>query len=326
MPEWSMQQALNEALRVSLRADERTLVLGEDVGRHGGVFRVTDGLQREFGERRVFDTPLAEAGIVGTAVGLCLRGWRPVVEIQFAAFGFPAFNQVASHVSKLRTRTGGAFHLPLTIRMPSYGGFRGPEHHSESTEAFYAHLPGLKVAVASTPADAYALLLDAVGDPDPVIFLEPISRYWAREPVPDTPATDGRGEYAGRVVREGGDVTLVAWGANVNRCRQAAEFAAEDGVDVEVLDLRWLKPLDAAGIAASVRKTRRAVVVQEAPVTLGVGAEVSALLMERCFAELATPVVRVAPPDVPYPSAADEDAYIPDVDRILLGLQRALDG
>jgi pyruvate dehydrogenase E1 component beta subunit len=323
MPEWSMQQALNQALADALAEDPRTLLFGEDVGRHGGVFRVTDGLQGRFGERRVFDTPLAEAGIVGLAVGLCMGGWRPVVEIQFDGFLFPAFNQIAAQVSKLRTRTLGAIGLPLTIRIPSYGGIRGPEHHSESVETFLAHLPGIKVVSPSTPAEAYTLLREAVADPDPVAFLEPKSRYWARE---DSEPAAADGGYTSRVVREGEHVTLLAWGASVARCLQSAEYAAEDGVGVQVVDLRWLKPLDVEGIAAAVRRTRRAVVVQEAPVTLGLGAEISAQLMERCFADLAAPVVRVAAPDAPYPSGSLEDEYLPDVDRILLGIQTALEG
>jgi 2-oxoisovalerate dehydrogenase E1 component beta subunit len=322
MPEWSMQQALNDALRGALREDPRTLIFGEDVGRHGGVFRVTDGLQSEFGDARVFDTPLAEAGIVGLAVGLCLRGWRPVVEIQFDGFIFPAFNQIASHVAKLRVRSRGAMSLPLTVRVPSYGGIKGPEQHSESIETFVSHLPGLKVVSPSTPAEAHALLGDAIRDPDPVIFLEPKSRYWARGTT--EPALNGD-EYASRVVREGSHVTLLAWGACVARCLTCAEFAAEDGVQVEVVDLRWLKPLDIEGIAASVRKTRRAVVVHEAPTTLGLGAEVSALLMERCFSDLAAPVVRVGGPDIPYPSAGLEDEYLPSPDRILLAIQSTFD-
>ncbi len=328
MPEWSLQQALNEALRTALREDPRTLIFGEDVGRHGGVFRVTDGLQGEFGPQRVFDTPLAEAGIVGMATGLCLHGWRPIVEIQFDGFVFPALNQVAAHVSKLRTRSRGAFGLPLTIRIPSYGGIRGPESHSESVETFFAHLPGIKVVSPATPSEGYALLLEAIRDPDPVVFLEPKSRYWAREEVdPDAaaPADPDDDAYASRVARDGNHVTLFAWGACVNRCLQAAEFAAEDGVDVEVVDLRWLKPLDVEGMVASVRRTRRAVVVQEAQTTLGLGSEVCALLMERCFSELAAPVVRVAGPDIPYPCGGLEDEYLPDADRILLGIQRTLE-
>lgn len=320
-----MQQALNAALSEALRDDRRTLVFGEDVGRNGGVFRVTDGLQEAFGSDRVFDTPLAEAGIIGMAVGLCLQGWRPVPEIQFDGFSFPAFNQIASHVSKLRTRTNGAVDLPITIRIPSFGGIRGPEHHSESVETFYAHLPGIKVVSPASAAEAYTLLLEAIRDPDPVIFLEPKRLYWRREEVSGE-AAEEQEPYRCRIARSGSHVTLIGWGSSLDRCLQAAEFAAEDGVDVEVIDARWLKPLDAEGIAASVRRTRRAVIVQEAPITLGLGAEISALLMERCFADLVAPVVRVAAPDMPYPSGAQEDEYLPDADRILLGIGQTLEG
>jgi 2-oxoisovalerate dehydrogenase E1 component beta subunit len=317
-----MQGALREALRTGLDADERVLVFGEDVGRLGGVFRVTDGLQAEFGERRVFDTPLAEAGIVGLAVGLCIAGWRPVVELQFDGFSYPAFNQVAAQVSRFRTRTRGQYHLPLTIRIPSYGGISGPELHSESVETFYAHLPGLKVVSPSTPSDAFALLVAAIRDQDPVVFLEPKSRYWSREEF--EPVANGGPGYEARVVRTGRHATLLGWGACVERCLEAAEWAAEDGVELEVVDLRWLKPLDVETIVESVSRTGRAVVVHEAPLTLGLGAEVSALLMERCFAALKAPVARVGGPDMPYPCAVLEEEYLPSPDRILLAVQRTL--
>jgi 2-oxoisovalerate dehydrogenase E1 component beta subunit len=316
-----MQGALREALRTGLGEDERVLVFGEDVGLLGGVFRVTDGLQAEFGERRVFDTPLAEAGIVGLAVGLCIAGWRPVVELQFDGFSYPAFNQVAAQVSRFRTRTRGQYHLPLTIRIPSYGGISGPELHSESVETFYAHLPGIKVVSPSTPSEAFSLLVASIRDPDPVVFLEPKSRYWSRESFEPVPNGGG---YAARVVRPGRHATLVTWGACVERCLEAAEWAAEDRVELEVVDLRWLKPLDAETVVESVTRTGRAVVVHEAPLTLGLGAEVSALLMERCFSVLKAPVVRVGGPDMPYPCAALEEEYLPSADRILLAVQRTL--
>ena len=317
-----MQGALREALRAGLGEDERVLVFGEDVGRLGGVFRVTDGLQTEFGERRVFDTPLAEAGIVGLAVGLCIAGWRPVVELQFDGFSYPAFNQVAAQVSRFRTRTRGQYHLPLTIRIPSYGGISGPELHSESVETFYAHLPGLKVVSPSTPSDAFTLLVAAIRDQDPVVFLEPKSRYWSREEF--EPVANGGPAYSARIVRAGRHATLLGWGACVERCLEAAEWAAEDGVELEVVDLRWLKPLDVERIVESVSRTGRAVVVHEAPLTLGLGAEVSALLMERCFAALKAPVARVGGPDMPYPCAVLEEVYLPSPDRILLAVQRTL--
>jgi pyruvate dehydrogenase E1 component beta subunit len=322
MSELTMQEALREGLRASLRADERTLVFGEDVGRLGGVFRVTDGLQGEFGERRVFDTPLAEAGIVGMAVGLCMRGWRPVPEIQFDGFSFPAFNQIANHVSKLRTRSRGSLSLPLTIRVPSFGGINGPEHHSESVEAFYGHLPGIKVVSPSEPSEAFELLCQSIEDPDPVIFLEPKSRYWSRGEVDVEREQLEPADYASRVVRDGHHATLIAWGACVERCLQAAAFAAEDGVELEVVDLRWLKPIDADGLAESVSRTGRAIVVQEAPLALGLAAEVSALIMERCFGALRAPVQRVGAPDVPYPPAALEADYLPSADRILSAVGR----
>jgi 2-oxoisovalerate dehydrogenase E1 component beta subunit len=325
MADWTMAQALNAALADGLEHDDRTLILGEDVGRNGGVFRITAGLQERFGERRVFDTPLAEAGILGTAVGLCLHGFRPIAELQFDGFAFPAFNQLAAHVSKLRTRSGGVIGLPLTVRIPSFGGIRSPEHHSESIETFCAHLPSIKVVSPSTPNEAYALLREAIADPDPVVFLEPKSRYWSREERAVVGGSDAADAYRSRIARPGSDVTLIAWGACVQRCQQAAAFAAEDGVDVEVLDLRWLKPLDVGGLVESVGRTRRAVVVHEAPVTLGLGAEVAALLGERLFGTLAAPVGRVGAPDMPYPVAALEDEYLPSADRILLAIQRTLD-
>jgi pyruvate dehydrogenase E1 component beta subunit len=324
MAELSMQEALRDALRLALRDDARTLVFGEDVGRHGGVFRVTDGLQDEFGRARVFDTPLAEAGIVGAAVGLCMHGWRPVPEIQFDGFGFPAFNQMANHVSKMRTRTRGAYSLPLTLRLPSFGGIRGPEHHSESVETFYAHLPGIKVVSPADPQQAFTLLRQAISDPDPVVFLEPKARYWSRGPV-DVSAALEPADFSSRIARPGRHATLIAWGANVHRCLQAAEFAAEDGVELEVLDLRWLKPLDTHGIVASIERTGRAIVVQEAPVTMGLGAEICALAMEHCLSALRAPVVRVAPPDVPYPSGSIEEYYLPDIDRILSAVAATFD-
>ncbi|HKF78586.1 MAG TPA: alpha-ketoacid dehydrogenase subunit beta [Candidatus Dormibacteraeota bacterium] len=323
MAELSMVQALNAALRHCLREDERALVFGEDVGRLGGVFRVTDGLQSEFGERRVFDTPLAESGIVGIAVGLAMAGWRPVPEIQFDGFSFPALDQVLTNLAKYRGRSRGAYHMPVTLRLPAFGGIGGPEHHSESPETLYAHTAGLKVVAPSGPQDAFNLLVQAIRDPDPVIFLEPKSRYWAREEVSLEP--DGADAGRARVVRPGEHATLVSWGAMTQRCREAAAAAEEDGVSLEVLDLRWLKPLDEETLVASVRRTGRAVVVHEAPLTGGLGAEVSARLMERAFGALRAPVLRVTGWDVPYPAAAAEQEYLPSVDRILLAVQRALD-
>lgn len=319
----SMQQALNQALRTVLTDDPSTLVFGEDVGQLGGVFRVTDALQREFGAQRVFDTPLAESGIVGLAVGLAMNGWRPIPELQFDGFAYPAVDQIVNQMARMHYRSRGAFRMPITLRLPSFGGIQAPEHHGESLEALFAHLPGVKVVAPSDPQDAYGLLLRAVRDDDPVIYMEPKARYWERHPV--DPVADTAPVGTSRVVRSGRHATLVAWGSMVHRCRKAAELAAEDGVDVEVLDLRWLKPIDAQGLAAAVRRTRRAVVVHEAPLTAGLGAEVSALITERAFSELAAPVERVAGFDVPYPAGPLEQQYLPTVDRILLALQRTLE-
>jgi len=299
------------------------------VGRLGGVFRVTDGLQEEFGEGRVFDTPLAESGIVGSAIGLALAGWRPVCEIQFDGFSYPALDQVITNLAKYRGRTRGRASMPVTIRIPTGGGIGGPEHHGESPEAYYAHTPGLKVVVPSGPADAYCLLLASIRDPDPVIFLEPKSRYWTREEVQDaSPRGGGRlegGLGRARISRTGEHATLIAWGAMAARCLQAAEAAAEDGVELEVVDCRTLVPLDLETLAGSVRKTGRAVVVHEAPLTAGFGAEIAARLMETVFADLKAPVLRVTGYDVPYPAAAVEAWYLPDLDRILTAVQRVLD-
>ena len=318
-----MVQALNAALRLCLRGDERTLVFGEDVGRLGGVFRVTDGLQAEFGEKRVFDTPLAESGIVGIAIGLAMAGWRPVPEIQFDGFSFPALDQIMTNLAKYRGRSRGAYEMAVTLRLPSFGGIGGPEHHSESPETIYAHTAGLKVVTPSGAQDAFQLLVAAINDPDPVIFMEPKSRYWAREEVGLEPG--GLPIGRARVMREGEHATLIAWGGMVHRCLQVAEAAAEDEVSLEVLDLRTLVPLDEAALVASVSRTGRAVVVHEAPRTAGFGAEVSARLMERAFGALRAPVERVTGWDVPYPSAALEHRYIPSLDRILLAVQRVLD-
>ncbi|WP_431878363.1 alpha-ketoacid dehydrogenase subunit beta [Amycolatopsis sacchari] len=323
MPEYSLQQALNLALRHACEDDDRVLLFGEDVGRLGGVFRVTDGLQAKFGEQRVFDTPLAESAIMGMAVGLAMAGWRPVPEIQFDGFSYPAIDQIVNQVARLHYRSRGTMPMPITLRLPSFGGIRAPEHHGESLEALFAHVPGLKVVSPSSPSEGYRLLRQAVADPDPVIFMEPKSRYWHKESFEPADATDPVG--TSRVVRQGKHATLVAWGAMVSRCLQVAELAAEDGVELEVLDLRWLKPIDADGLAASVSRTRRAVVVHEAPLTAGLGAEVATLITERCFGELKAPVQRVTGFDVPYPSGDLEDEYLPSIDRILTGVQTTLE-
>lgn len=321
--ELSMQQAINRALRTLLAEDPEVLVFGEDVGALGGVFRVTDGLQKEFGDQRVFDTPLAESAIMGMAVGLAMNGWRPVPELQFDGFAYPAVDQIVNQVARMNYRTRGAAPMPITLRLPSFGGIQAPEHHGESLEALFAHTPGLKVAVPSDPAEAYRLLLQSVRSDDPVVFMEPKARYWDRRPVQLSEPTDPIG--TSRIVRPGRHATLVAWGAMVHRCLQVAELAAEDGVDLEVLDLRWLKPIDAAGLAASVARTKRAVVVHEAPLTAGLGAEVSTLITENCFRDLAAPVQRVTGFDVPYPAGPLEPQYLPTIDRVLLAVQRTLE-
>ena len=322
MAEVTMGQALNEALRYSLKEDGRVLVLGEDVGKLGGVFRITDKLQDEFGEERVFDTPLAESGIAGVSLGLALAGWRPVAEMQFDAFSYPALDQVISHVAKYRFRSADTVSIPLVVRIPVGGGIGAAEHHSESPETYYAHTAGLKVVIPSTPLDAFNLLVRSIRDPDPVIFLEPKSRYWSKEEGDLEP--NGLPIGSARVVREGSHGTLVAWGGMVARCLQAAQAAAEDGVELEVLDLRSLVPLDTEGLVASARKTGRVVVVHEAPMTVGFGAEVVARVVEDAFDHLEAPVLRVTGYDLPYPPARIEEHYLPSVDRILAAVEKVL--
>ncbi|MFB9839351.1 alpha-ketoacid dehydrogenase subunit beta [Actinoallomurus acaciae] len=321
MAAMTMAQALNAALRDALGADERVLVFGEDVGPLGGVFRITDGLTKEFGEDRCFDTPLAEAGIVGLAVGMAMGGFRPVVEMQFDAFAYPAFEQIASHVAKMRNRTRGRLSLPMVIRIPYAGGIGGVEHHCDSSEAYYAHTPGLKVVTPATPDDAYWLLRDAITDPDPVIFMEPKRLYWSKG---ETDPTARRAAGFGRatVRREGRDATLVAYGPGVPVALQAAEAAARDGIGLEVVDLRTLVPFDDETVVSSVRRTGRCVVVQEAQGFAGVGAEVAARVQERCFHSLAAPVLRVTGFDIPYPPPKLEHSHLPDADRILDAVDR----
>jgi 2-oxoisovalerate dehydrogenase E1 component beta subunit len=323
MPEGvTMVGALNAALRDALREDARVLVFGEDVGRMGGVFRVTEGLQSEFGVDRVFDTPISEAGIVGAAVGLAFAGWKSVVEMQFDAFSYPALEQIIDHVAKMRERTRGRVDMPITMRIPAFGGIRGKEHHGESPETYYVHTAGLKVVTPSSALDAYRLLRLAIEDPDPVIVLEPKARYWSKESG-DLHA-EGPGIGEGRVVRRGGDCAVFAYGAMVTRCLEAAEVLSGEGIEVRVVDLRSLSPLDVDLIASSVRETGRAVVVHEAPRTLGLGAEVAALIMEEAFDSLEAPVARVTGWDVPYPPAALEAHYLPSVDRITAAVRRTV--
>jgi 2-oxoisovalerate dehydrogenase E1 component beta subunit len=319
--ELSMAQALNAALSDALSADERVLVFGEDVGALGGVFRITDGLTAKFGEDRCFDTPLAESGIVGLAVGMAMGGFRPVVEMQFDAFAYPAFEQITSHVAKLRNRTRGALSLPMVIRIPYAGGIGGVEHHCDSSEAYYAHTPGLKVVTPATVEDAYWLLRDAIDDPDPVIFLEPKKLYWSKDRV--DLGSRAAGPFGRSAIRRAGtDATLAAYGPTVPVALQAAEAAAEDGISLEVVDLRTLVPFDDGTLVESVRRTGRCVVIQEAQGFAGVGAEIVARVQERCFHSLAAPVLRVTGFDIPYPPPKLEHAHLPGVDRILDAVDR----
>jgi len=322
MGEVTMVAALNTALRDSLSGDPRTLVFGEDVGELGGVFRVTEGLQREFGRERVFNTPIAEAGIAGISVGLAMAGWRPVAEMQFDGFSYPALDQVIGHVAKYRERTRGRVAMPITIRIPSFGGIKGKEHHGESPETYYVHTAGLKVVAPSTPLDAYRLLRLAIADPDPVIVLEPKSRYWTKEKGDLT--TDGPGIGVARLLREGSSCVLVTYGAMVQRCLEAAVVLEAEGVGCAVLDLRSLVPLDVDTLADAVRSTGRAVVVHEAPMTLGMGAELVARIVEEAFDHLEAPVLRVTGPDVPYPPASLEHVYLPSVERISVAVRKVV--
>lgn len=318
----TMTKALNEGLREAMRADDRVLVMGEDVARLGGVFRVTEGLLDEFGERRVLDTPLAESGIVGTAIGLAMRGFRPVVEIQFDGFVFPAFDQITSQLAKLTYRHGGSQAFPVVIRIP-YGGHIGAvEHHQESPEAYFAHTPGLRVVSPATPHDAYWMIQESIVSRDPIVFLEPKSRYWPKGEV-DRSAS-GIDLHASRIVRRGTDVTLVGHGAMVATLLAAAEIAEQEGTSAEVVDLRSLSPIDYGPILASVRRTGRLVVAQEAPQQVSVGSEIAATVAERAFFSLQAPVLRVSGFDTPFPPAKLEDVYLPDADRVLEAVDRAL--
>ena len=318
----TMTKALNEGLRAALAANDRVLLMGEDIGTLGGVFRVTEGLKAEFGENRVLDTPLAESGIIGTAIGLAMRGFRPVCEIQFDGFIYPGFDQITSQLAKLTARNEGNQRFPVVIRVP-YGGHIGAvEHHQESPEAYFAHTAGLRVVSPATPHDAYWMIQQAIQSDDPVLFFEPKSRYWPKGDV-DT-ATSETPLHASRVVRTGTDATLVGHGAMVSTLLQAAEIAAEEGTSLEVIDLRSLSPIDYAPILASVQKTGRLVVAQEAPGHVSVGSEIAATIAERAFYSLQAPVLRVSGFDTPFPPAKLESAYLPDADRVLEAVDRAL--
>ncbi|EID10398.1 alpha-ketoacid dehydrogenase subunit beta [Mycolicibacterium phlei] len=323
-PTMTMVAAINRALHDAMAADERVLVFGEDVATLGGVFRVTDGLAETFGETRCFDTPLAESGIVGIAVGMAMRGFVPVPEIQFDGFAAPAFDQIVSHLAKYRLRTRGDVDMPVTIRIPSFGGIGAVEHHSESTETYWLHTAGLKVVVPSTPSDAYWLLRYSIASRDPVIFLEPKRRYWAREPVDTSSPAPPLGRAVVR--RRGDDVTVVTYGPLVATALSAAETAAEHhDWSLEVLDLRTLNPLDFDTVAESVRRTGRVVVMHEGPRTLGFGAELAARISEELFYDLEAPVLRATGFDTPYPPARLERLWLPGVDRLLDCVERTLE-
>jgi pyruvate dehydrogenase E1 component beta subunit len=313
----NMVEAIDQALQQEMQLDPKVVVLGEDVGRDGGVFRVTEGLMQRFGEDRVIDTPLAESGIVGMAIGMAIAGYRPVAEIQFSGFSYPAYDQLVCHASRMRNRSRGEFTVPLVVRTPYGGGIRALEHHSESMEAVFAHVPGLKVVIPADPYEAKGLLAAAVRDPDPVMFMEPARIYRAiKTDVPEEPYTLPLGKA--RVVREGRDVTVLAWGAHVRTLKEAAQrLEAEGGADLEIIDVRSLAPFDFETVIASVAKTGRAVIVHEAPRSGGFGAEISAQIMERAVLHLQAPVLRVTGFDTVPPLAKLEDYYQPDVDTVV---------
>ena len=324
MNELNLAQALNGALDTAMSSDDRVVLLGEDIGRTGGVFRITDGLADKYGTDRVFDTPVAESGIVGAAFGMAIAGMRPVAELQFMGFSYPAYDQVINHVARIRNRSNHRFTAPLVIRIPYGGGIGAAEHHSESMEAIYAHIPGVKVVVPSTPRDARGLLLAAIEDPDPVLFLEPIRLYRAiKEQIPEIYYRVDIGPV--RIERPGVDVTLFGWGAMMKETRQAASALEEEDISVEVIDVRTLTPLDRDGIVASVEKTGRAVVVHEAPLTGGFGAEIAATIQERCLYSLLAPVQRVTGWDTVFPLKRSEGHYLPSVDRITAAARRTLE-
>jgi len=326
MTEMTLGKALGAGLAQAMRDDDKVVILGEDIGRLGGVFRITDGLIDEFGAARVIDTPLAESGIVGTAVGLAFRGYRPVVEIQFDGFVYPAFDQIVSQVAKLHYRTQGRVKMPITIRIPWAGGIGAAEHHSESPEAYFVHTAGLRVVAVSNPQDAYRCLRQAIASDDPVIFFEPKRLYHHKGDVDlDAPLADTVPMGLAQVVRRGSDATVLTYGAMVSTALDAAAAADEDGIDLEVIDLRSLSPVDYDTVAASVRRTGRVVVAHEASREAGVAAEVIASVTERCFEYLEAPPLRVTGHDIPYPPAKLEKHHLPDLDRILDAVDRVLD-
>jgi 2-oxoisovalerate dehydrogenase E1 component beta subunit len=317
----SLSAALNAGLRAAMEADDRVMLMGEDIGTLGGVFRVTDGLQQRFGKRRVVDTPLAESGIVGTAIGLALRGYRPVCEIQFDGFVYPAFDQIVSQLAKLRARSNGRIAMPVVIRIPVGGGIGAVEHHSESNEAYFAHTPGLRVVACADANDAYHMIQQSIRSNDPVIFYEPKRQYWHKSEV-DENTTEGIDRA--RVRRHGTDCTLVAYGPTVATAMAAADAADEDGYSVGVVDLRSLSPVDIPVLAEQARRTGRVVVVHEASTFMGLGAEIAASISEACFSDLRAPVLRVGAFNTPYPPARVEAQFLPDIDRVLEAIDRSL--
>ncbi|MET4639711.1 alpha-ketoacid dehydrogenase subunit beta [Mycetocola sp. 2940] len=324
MTQMTLGGAINSGLRRALADDDKVVLLGEDIGKLGGVFRVTDKLQEEFGPRRVMDSPLAEAGIIGTAVGLAFRGYRPVCEIQFDGFIYPGFDQIVAQVAKLHYRTRGKVKMPITIRVPFGGGIGAVEHHSESPEAYFAHTAGLRVVSCSNPQDAHTMIRQAIACDDPVLFFEPKRRYWLKGEVSEDLGADTLPMGSARVVTEGTDVTLAAYGPLVPTAMDAAAAAADDGISVEVIDLRSLSPIDFSTVEKSVRKTGRLIVTHEAAQSGGIGAEVAAAVTERCFDWLEAAPARVTGFDTPYPPAALEEAFLPDLDRLLDAVDRVM--
>ena len=324
MTKISLGKGINLGLRRAMERDPKVLIMGEDIGKLGGVFRVTEGLQKDFGEDRVVDTPLAESGIVGTAVGLALRGYRPVCEIQFDGFVFPAYDQIINQVAKMHYRSMGKLKMPVVIRIPFGGGIGAVEHHSESPETLFAHVAGLKVVSCGDPVDAYWMIQQAIASDDPVIFFEPKRRYHEKAELDDSLSEAPYPLHKAMVRREGTDGTLFCYGPMVKTCLQAAEAAVEDGRNLEVVDLRTISPLDLPTIFESVKKTRRAVVVHEAPLSLGPGSELAARVTEECFYHLEAPVLRVSGFDTPYPPSRVEEEYLPDLDRVLDAVDKVM--
>jgi pyruvate dehydrogenase E1 component beta subunit len=324
MAKMTIGKSLNAGMRKALENDPKVVIMGEDIGKLGGVFRVTEGLQKDFGEDRVIDTPLAESGIVGTAIGMALRGYRPIVEIQFDGFVYPAFSQIVCQVAKMPARSLGKIKLPMVIRLPVGGGIGAVEHHSESNEAYFAHTAGLRVVACSNPEDAYWMLQQAIECDDPVVFYEPKRRYHEKAEVDVSAAVAPRPLFEAAIAHPGEHATLAAYGPMVKVCVDAATAAAEEGKSIEVIDLRSLSPLDLDTLATSVEKTGRLVVAHEATTFLGMGSEIAAAISQRCFYHLESPVIRVGGYNLPYPPSKLEDEFLPDLDRVLDGIDRAL--